>query len=140
MEIELKFDSQFLNNFTTAYVIGTSEWVRIADLTWPAGVHTPFRYNPTDVTVLVWISSCERNASFLSTRVLPEKLIITQLDKKFPSFYGTSCSQQPATGPYPEPDESSPHLLTEVQVTLQVTVGQSVRHGVDPCGTHDHTF
>jgi hypothetical protein len=22
------------------------------------------------------------------------------------------CSQQPATGPYPEPDESSPHLLT----------------------------
>jgi hypothetical protein len=22
------------------------------------------------------------------------------------------CSQQPATGPYPEPDESSPHLPT----------------------------
>jgi hypothetical protein len=23
-----------------------------------------------------------------------------------------SCSQQPATGPYPEPDESTPHLPT----------------------------
>jgi hypothetical protein len=23
-----------------------------------------------------------------------------------------SCSQKPATGLYPEPDESSPHLLT----------------------------
>jgi hypothetical protein len=24
------------------------------------------------------------------------------------------CSQQPATGPYPEPDESGPHHLTLV--------------------------
>jgi hypothetical protein len=24
------------------------------------------------------------------------------------------CSQEPATGPYPDPDESSPHLCTIV--------------------------
>jgi hypothetical protein len=41
-------------------------------------------------------------------RVLFEKLIVAQPVKKFPSFYGTQWfilfSQQPATGPYPEPD------------------------------------
>jgi hypothetical protein len=34
--------------------------------------------------------------------------------KKFPAFYGNwsslLCSQEPATGPYPEPYESNPHL------------------------------
>jgi hypothetical protein len=44
-----------------------------------------------------------------------EKLIVTQLIKKYPAFFiepeGSSpCSQKPATGPDPEPAESSsPH-------------------------------
>jgi len=48
--------------------------------------------------------------------VLIEKLIIIQLVKKFPHFIETEgslpYSQELATGPYPEPDESSPHLPT----------------------------
>jgi hypothetical protein len=50
------------------------------------------------------------------SRVLLEKLMIIQLGKKFVSspfmeLEGSlSCSQQLATGAYPEPDESSPQL------------------------------
>jgi hypothetical protein len=40
------------------------------------------------------------------------KLIVTQLVKKYPALFmepegSLSCSQKPATGPYPEPAESS---------------------------------
>jgi hypothetical protein len=54
------------------------------------------------------------------SRVLLEKLTISQLVKKFPAFYGTlepegslPHSQVPATCPYPEPAQSSPypHIL-----------------------------
>jgi hypothetical protein len=48
------------------------------------------------------------------SRVLLEELLVTQLVKKFPTFYGTKdslpCSKGPTTGPYPEPDESNPNL------------------------------
>jgi len=41
---------------------------------------------------------------------------VTQLVKKFPTFYGTDgsllCSQEPTAGPHPEPDESSSQLPT----------------------------
>lgn len=41
---------------------------------------------------------------------------VAQLVKKFSTLYRTwkfiSISQQPATGPYPEPEESSPHPPT----------------------------
>jgi hypothetical protein len=36
--------------------------------------------------------------------VLIQTLTVTQLVKKQPAFYGT---RKPATGPYPEPDESN---------------------------------
>jgi len=45
---------------------------------------------------------------------LLEKLTGSQLDKKFPTFYGTQwCTTaltRAATCPYPEPDQSSPCL------------------------------
>jgi hypothetical protein len=48
--------------------------------------------------------------------VLFEKTVILQLVKIFPSFYGTRwfiaiSTSAPNTGPYLQPDESSPRLL-----------------------------
>ena len=49
------------------------------------------------------------------SRVLLEKLASLQLVKKFPAFYGTrrflTALTSPATCPYPEPAQSSPHTL-----------------------------
>jgi len=50
------------------------------------------------------------------SRVLLEKLIVTQLVRKFPAFYGPEgsllCSQDSTTVPYPEADEGRPHIHT----------------------------
>jgi hypothetical protein len=47
-------------------------------------------------------------------RVLLKRLTFTQLVKKFPLFMepeaSLQCSQQPARGPYPDPDVCSPHV------------------------------
>jgi hypothetical protein len=47
-------------------------------------------------------------------RPLLEKLTVDKLVKTFPAFYGTrrfiAVITKPATGPYPETDESSPQL------------------------------
>jgi len=44
-----------------------------------------------------------------------EKRAVTEVVKEFPVFMEPEvplpCSQEPATGPYPELDESSPHIL-----------------------------
>jgi len=49
-------------------------------------------------------------------RTLFEKLITIQLLKKFPALYGIqkfiTCSKDPATGPCPEPYESSAYSHT----------------------------
>jgi hypothetical protein len=43
-----------------------------------------------------------------------EKLIVSQIAKKFPTYVESEssllCSREPATGPFPEPDEPSPQL------------------------------
>jgi len=48
--------------------------------------------------------------------VVIENLTATQLVRKLPTFYGTqrlyTITQDPATGPYPDADASSPHLPT----------------------------
>jgi hypothetical protein len=47
--------------------------------------------------------------------VILEKLTVAQLDNNFLVFMKLEgsfrCSQEPASVPYPEPDESSPHVL-----------------------------
>jgi hypothetical protein len=45
------------------------------------------------------------------SRVLPEKLIVTQLVKKSPAYAATS-QRQPDDCPYPEPDAPSPQSPT----------------------------
>jgi len=57
--------------------------------------------------------------------VLLEKLTVSKLVNKFSAFYGTRlpCSQDPAIGPYPEPDESShlPTHFSKIHVILPPT-------------------
>jgi len=56
------------------------------------------------------------------SRVLLEKLIATQLVKKFPAFYGTqkfiTVFIRHATWPSPEPAESNPHPLMLILILL----------------------
>jgi hypothetical protein len=51
--------------------------------------------------------------TYLRNWALLEKLPVVQLLKNFPTFLGTRssspCSQEPYTGPYPEPDRFSPY-------------------------------
>jgi hypothetical protein len=55
------------------------------------------------------VISIETTALASWSGVLLEKLIVDQLLKKLPSFYGTQKSIAMFTGPYPELDESTPH-------------------------------
>jgi hypothetical protein len=66
------------------------------------------------VVVVVVVVVIKHNELTLWGIVLLEKLIITQLVKNSPSLMEPECSlpflQEPATGPYPEPDASNPHI------------------------------
>jgi hypothetical protein len=72
--------------------------------------------------------------SYLSpwSRVLLEKPPVAQLLKNFTTFYGTRsslpCSQEPSTGSYPEPDQSSPyHPILSLRSILRRAIAQAVR-------------
>jgi hypothetical protein len=64
-----------------------------------------------------WPQSCEDNTyllTYVRSWALPEKLLIVQPFRNFPASFkepeGSSpCSQEPSTGPYPEPVQSSPY-------------------------------
>ena len=67
---------------------------------------------------------------------LLEMLTGSLLDKKLAAFYGTECSlpqlQEPATCPYPEPDQPSPcppspFLKIHFKIILPSTPGSSLR-------------
>ena len=51
------------------------------------------------------------------SRLILEKLTVSQLVKKFPAFYGNrkfiTAFKEPATCPYPEPHKSSPSPLSD---------------------------
>jgi hypothetical protein len=70
------------------------------------------------------------------SRILFEKPLVVQLVTTFPAFYGTlrsislPCSQEPATRPYPEPDESSIHLTYLRSISI---LKMAVSWVVAPC-------
>jgi hypothetical protein len=66
------------------------------------------------VTLQPWIDLNAHNLyTYLRSWALLEKPPIVQPLKNFPAFYGNrrfnTCSQEPSTGPYPDPDGSSPY-------------------------------
>jgi hypothetical protein len=75
-------------------------------------------FNPDRLFYIVQTEKWTRYKAILVTnqvtdlgRVRLEKLIVTHLVKKFPASYRNRgsllCPRQPATGPYPEPEESN---------------------------------
>jgi len=90
---------------------------RINDRRWRSGASDGSLLSYLD---LWWLFDKEHFIRFATnqptpwSRVLLDKLTVTQLVKKFSAFYGpkglSPSSQEPATGPYTEPDAFIPHL------------------------------
>jgi hypothetical protein len=75
------------------------------------------------------VERCHRNVYNVLTQLhVSESFLATRLVKKFPFFYGTwnslPHSEKSATGLYPEPDKSSPHIyslfLKKFQIFLRL--------------------
>jgi len=68
------------------------------------------RWNFTSCVISLCYSCMQTNQPTSCSTVLPQKLTVPQLVKKFPHFMETKellpRSQLPATCPYPEPDKS----------------------------------
>jgi hypothetical protein len=83
------------------------------------------------------IDSSEGNSKYCATRTLRgtneltpwrrvplKKPLVAQLLNSFATFYGTQrlspCSQEPSTGPFREPDQSSPyhHILSKIHFNI----------------------
>jgi hypothetical protein len=76
----------------------------------PVSVHS-------DLELCMDIFRTQPEMKFLYSRVLLEKVIMTIWSENFLSFIEhTSCSQEPAPGPYPEPEESSPYPHTFFEI------------------------
>jgi hypothetical protein len=75
-----------------------------------------FTTSPSIIYFILYISLCFYVPLFLAVSV-SFSVTVARLINKFPPFMehegSISCSQEPATGPHPEPDESSPqpHIL-----------------------------
>jgi hypothetical protein len=70
---------------------------------------------PESIENMYTVTEVEQTIYLLRDVKYYNKLIVTQLIKKYPAFFtepkvSSLCSQKPTTGPYPEPAESSsPH-------------------------------
>jgi hypothetical protein len=74
------------------------------------------------------------SSTFYVTFVHLDKLIVAQVVKKFPTFYGSKalllCLQEPATGPYLEPDGPSPHTSYPISLRSILTLYSSLKLGL----------
>jgi hypothetical protein len=72
----------------------------------------PFRFPNKNIVCISWRKQDNNEILIRRCRILFEKMIVTQPVNKYPAFFmepegSLPCSQKPATGPSPEPANSS---------------------------------